>query len=219
MNATKAAPAGVRNHNPSNIMDYAIPWEGLVGHDANNRCIFSTDLAGARAQAVDVLGKWMKGAKTVRAIVSIFAPEHGDHGDNNPVDAYSKFIADRLGKKPNDPIDLSDRTILGRFCDYQAQFENGGVYWEPALFYQAAGMAIAKRKPAKAASVATGSAASLAIVQAVEPIVKQTTDALQPLADALAIAKYALGALALVSGGLALWKVYATYKAKQALAE
>ena len=62
-----------RNNNPGNIRDFNIPWEGLIGTDSDQFCIFNSYEKGKRALKRDLRTKGRRGLTLSQAIY-IYAP-------------------------------------------------------------------------------------------------------------------------------------------------
>jgi len=114
-------PRGIRNNNFGNIKDgaFAKTLEGYKGADEGGFAVFETPEHGAQAMhsLLDVYGR--KGMKTVRDVVSRWAPA----SDGNDVDAYAKFVAN--GGDPDAPIDLSNPEVRAGMAKRMSMFENG----------------------------------------------------------------------------------------------
>lgn len=118
-------PRGIRNNNPFNLKLTGIPWKGKVPAAKNTDGVFEqfdTPLNGIRAGARDIHNDyWIKGKKTIRALISEFAPV-----SENNTSAYMQSVASYLGKGVDQtlvfPADLFKLTkaIIGH--------ENGAAY-------------------------------------------------------------------------------------------
>lgn len=87
------------NHNPCNLRDEGIPWQGLVGADSRGLCIFDTDFHGLRAGARDIFVKWYRdGLRTVADIIGKYAPPQGP--DHNDTAAYIVYVVNYLNNAP-----------------------------------------------------------------------------------------------------------------------
>lgn len=115
-------PRGIRNNNPGNIKDseFARSQPGYVGTDGQFARYESP--AAGRAAMQALLGQYgKKGIDTVQGVVSRWAPTD----DGNDVRAYSDFVAQKMGIKPGDRIDLNDPGTRAKLSSAMAQFENG----------------------------------------------------------------------------------------------
>lgn len=101
--------AGIRNNNPGNLMDFGIPWEGLVGKDEAGRCIFKTMQDGVRAMALDILSDYgKKRLRTPTLLVTEYAPPIVKGKVENDTEAYIKFVAGEMGVGRDDDLDLRE---------------------------------------------------------------------------------------------------------------
>lgn len=115
----RTLPAGVRNNNPGNLMDFGIPWEGLIGRDEKGRARFATPLHGARAMYIDLrTGFQRDGENTVREIITEWAPP-----PRNPTERYIAFVSEWLGVGPDEPLELA--RVAVPLMQAIAHFENG----------------------------------------------------------------------------------------------
>lgn len=119
--APPTAPRGIRNNNIGNIKDgpFAKMQAGYKGADPEGHAIFETPQHGAQAMdsLLDTYGR--KGMKTVRDVVSRWAPA----SDGNDPDAYAKFVAN--GGDPDAPIDLANPDVRKGIANRMAMFEVG----------------------------------------------------------------------------------------------
>ena len=98
-------------NNPLNVRySDANDWVGQIGND-RGFVDFSDDSFSYRAADM-LLGNYgsVKGARTLRDTISIYAPPNENDTDN-----YVNFVSSRLNINPDAPIDLDDpnlRTIL-----------------------------------------------------------------------------------------------------------
>jgi hypothetical protein len=97
-------PRGIRLNNPTLIRLSSIAWQGkIVGSDRDFET-FLTLADGIRAGARNQMTHWRRGAKTVRALVTLQAPA----SDHNPTEAYIAFVAGmlKLGADDYVPLDV-----------------------------------------------------------------------------------------------------------------
>lgn len=114
-----AVPRGIRNNNPGNIKHVVgNDWRGLTGCDNAGFCVFSSMSLGVRAMAIDVLGDWKEGKKSVDALIREYSP------DTN-VDSYIRFVSSRLGIHRHNALDLTDISLARRLIAAMIKFENG----------------------------------------------------------------------------------------------
>jgi len=120
--AGRVLPRGLRNNNPGNIEDGSFTQNlpGYAGSDGRF-AKFETPEAGRNAQSALLDRYGRQGIDTVKGVISRWAPA----SDGNDVDAYSRYVAGRLGIKPGDKIDLADPAMRGRVASAMAEFENG----------------------------------------------------------------------------------------------
>ena len=128
-------PRGIRNNNPLNMRDYGINWRGNIGRDAQGFEVFDTPQNGIRAAGNDLKNKWINGTRTIKEIISIWAPASGQAQSGavymNPTEAYIDFVS----KKSGIP---AEKTLID-FEDYvkvvtaMIQKENGQQPYSNAL--------------------------------------------------------------------------------------
>lgn len=109
---------GVRNKNPMNIvaMSSKNPWRGQIGKDNENHAIFETFEHGLRAGYLTLRRYYEKhGINTLLGITSRFC-----EGDAK---AYAKFIAQNIGVKPDEPINVLD--YMPEIMKSMVRYENG----------------------------------------------------------------------------------------------
>ncbi|MBD1554788.1 structural protein P5 [Pseudomonas typographi] len=125
---------GIRNNNPGNI-DYnpRNSWQGQLGIEVGvsypRFARFDTPENGIRALAKLLLayrgkdgmpGVGGPGIDTVRETINRWAP-----GGENDTEAYIASVANYLGVKPNDPIDVRLPATLRRLVEAIIVHENG----------------------------------------------------------------------------------------------
>lgn len=112
---------GIRNHNPGNLR-HGEKWQGLRQHQTDSDfCQFVAPIWGIRA-LFKVLLTYQKHyqAKTVRQIVSRFAPPH-----ENDTERYVNFVSRQLGGEADDIVNLHDKTTLYILTKAIILMENG----------------------------------------------------------------------------------------------
>ncbi|WP_446905314.1 hypothetical protein [Aeromonas veronii] len=123
---------GLRNNNPGNI-DYhpSNPWQGLDNDKPTDGrfCRFISPEYGIRAMA-RVLKNYTKrdglpgvgapGIDTVQEIINRWAPP-----SENVTCAYVEQVAKALGVKPDDTINLANRTVMRLLVEAIIRHENG----------------------------------------------------------------------------------------------
>lgn len=129
---------GERNHNPLDLEDFGIPWEGLTGRDGPY-CVFIDDLRGIRAAARDLHTKWGKdGLRTFSDIVPKFAPST----DHNDVPAYVEHLTELTGIGADEPLDLDQLSELASVVRAFICHEQGRCIYPGDLILQACAEAI-----------------------------------------------------------------------------
>ncbi len=130
-------PRGIRNHNPGNILDSGIKWDGLTPPGKRTGaqvqegkfCVFNSPWWGIRALAKVLLRYYSHhGLKTVKGMINRYAPEH-----ENPTNNYIDAVANSMGVKPTTQLLLTYYT-LESLCGAIIEFENGSnpYTWEIA---------------------------------------------------------------------------------------
>jgi hypothetical protein len=114
-------PRGLRNNNPGNIEDgkFAQSLPGYVGSDGRFAVFDNLD-AGAHAMQRLLSTYGRKGIDSVEGVINRWAPP-----TENDSGAYAKTVANYLGVKPGDKIDLNDPDILAKLSSAMAGVENG----------------------------------------------------------------------------------------------
>lgn len=67
-------PLGIRNNNPLNMREVGIPWNGKNGENGGFTT-FETPYYGIRAAANDIKNKWLDGKRTIRDLITVWAPD------------------------------------------------------------------------------------------------------------------------------------------------
>ena len=142
-----STPRGIRNNNPGNIR-WGDDWKGLVPQAQRTDkdfCQFYDIKWGIRA-LVKVLLNYRKrpgmpgvgnsGIDTVREIISRWAPPN-----ENNTEAYIQSVAKACGVKPNDAIDLTDKTLMLNMVKAIIQHENGIQPYTDAILLDGIGLA------------------------------------------------------------------------------
>lgn len=120
-------PRGIRNNNPCNIEYKANnKWQGMLEHDPAIEprfCRFESAVYGIRAGAKLLINYQNKyHLNTVRGILTKYAPQI----ENNTA-GYIQRVCDKLGVKPDQPIELTDKA-LALFIRAICGVENGDQY-------------------------------------------------------------------------------------------
>lgn len=120
---------GYRNNNPGNIRWIANAsqrWNGMVSNDGGYG-VFDTPRNGTRALGRQLLKYSERGLRTVRDIVSTWAPSN-----ENDTSAYVKDVAQQLGVSADAALDV--RARLPQLARAIAKHENG--YLDDAYDWQ-----------------------------------------------------------------------------------
>jgi len=94
---------GQRNNNPGNLRSFD-DFQGKTGQGKGGYDIYDTMDNGARALARDLHTKSKRGVKTVRELMTGYAPP----SDNNPTGSYIDYVANDLGVDPDQEIDIAN---------------------------------------------------------------------------------------------------------------
>lgn len=115
-------PRNLRNNNPGNIEDgeFAKSLPGYAGSDGRF-AKFDSPEAGTQAQTRLLASYGARGFNTVAKIIGRWAPA----SDGNDVAAYSQFVANKVGVRPDQPLDLNNPQIAGAVAEAIKQFEGG----------------------------------------------------------------------------------------------
>lgn len=117
---TDGRTRGERNNNPGNL-EYveSIKWNGQTGSDGRY-AVFDTAINGIRAMMIDIhTGFYRDNENTVRKVIREWAP----FVDGNPEEAYTQFVAARMGVGPDTVLNWHTQIIpLTRAI---VEFENG----------------------------------------------------------------------------------------------
>lgn len=215
-------PLGVRCNNPLNLMGSAIPWDGMTGthkNGAGEYVVFKTPVHGLRAAALDLTNDWMKGKKSVRALISEFAPTA--HG--NDVDAYCAAVVRGMASvgvtTDTEDLNLADIDTLVALMWAMARHELGrspAVWYTTEQFREGARLALEKRRlaPVEAKQVGGGAAAGAGVAAALSQVpwegiaagAQEAMAQVQPYVDMFSWGKYVLLALACSAGTALLMK-------------
>lgn len=140
-----AAPTrGERNHNPFDLEHDGTAWQGLAGTDGPF-CVFRDDASGLRAGFLDLHTAWRRGARTVRAIVTRYAPP-----SENDTTAYIAAVVRRMNMSdpslaiaPLTVLDLDDSAQLRALGTAMIAQEQGRVIYADAALDAAVAAALA----------------------------------------------------------------------------
>jgi predicted RNA methylase len=115
-------PRGIRNNNPLNIEAgaFAARTPGFMGSDGRFAQFESPEAGVAAAdRLLSVYGQ--KGINSISGVVNRWAPS----SDGNDTGAYARFVSQKLGIEPDDPIDLFNPGVRRALVGAMAEFENG----------------------------------------------------------------------------------------------
>ena len=131
-NLMKRRPAGLRNRNPLNIMSGDVKWQGEVGHDYKNRCIFADERYGYRA-VFKLLRNYQKlhGINRLDRILQRWAPE----ADGNNTKGYIQRVCKDLNCSPEREFNFFKPSEMDVHCMLvraMAKVELGDE-WEPFI--------------------------------------------------------------------------------------
>ena len=134
-------PRGIRNHNPGNIVQNNIKWEGAREQPFDPKFVeFIAPEWGIRAMMRILQSYYHRhGLDTVQAIINRWAPPH-----ENATDHYAQFVAKSIGVKRYDVLNMFDPKIVMALCRAIILFENGQPKecqkqgWYTAKLYQKA---------------------------------------------------------------------------------
>jgi hypothetical protein len=116
-----------RNNNPGNlIFNEYTRGLGAVGQDNAGFAIFPTLEAGTNALQENLRNYRRKGVtQNVESIIEKWSPGKGQGNTQQGTDNYANFVAQQLGVKPNQPININDPTVMEKLTGSIAKFESG----------------------------------------------------------------------------------------------
>lgn len=137
-------PRGIRNNNPGNLEDTGINWHGIAEPRNDGRFLRFTDpVYGIRAMARNLHTYATKHSiDSVGGIINRWAPSHGRFDGSsyrNNTGAYAAHVADHLGVRATDKIDVIARRP--ELIEAMIQFENGEQPYPMALIKQGVALA------------------------------------------------------------------------------
>lgn len=99
---TLDAPKGIRNNNPTNIIDDGTAWRGRTGSDGRY-LVFDTPVNGLRAGYLNLNAYFTRhGLNTVRGIISRWAPS-----TENNTESYILDVVNRTGYGRDQVLSMS----------------------------------------------------------------------------------------------------------------
>jgi len=146
-------PKGIRLHNPLNLMRTAPrqDWAGAVADSAledGREEQFITDFWGLRAAAIVLVrDEEVHGRFSCEAIFTSFAPPV-----ENDTGAYIRNMADGLGVKPDDHLNLRDPATMLKLLKLATRQEDGEQPYPDELINEAIGAALKSVPPAQPTS-------------------------------------------------------------------
>ena len=119
------APRSVRNNNPGNI-EYSDFARSLGATGSDGRFAIFPDAATGQQAQVELLRRYgAKGVNTVEAVVNRWSPQADPGNAPGSTNNYARFVAQRLGVQPNQPLDMNNPQVLSALASAMAQFEGG----------------------------------------------------------------------------------------------
>ena len=111
---------GIRNNNPTNMVDSGIQWDGMTGVDANGFCVFATLADGITAAKKNLRSYWrLHGINTVDGICRRWSATDQD--------AYVSNVAAWLQVDPQDPLDMEDDGVRTNLVRAMSRQEDGAA--------------------------------------------------------------------------------------------
>ncbi len=116
-----------RNNNPGNlIFNEYTRGLGAVGQDNAGFAIFPTLEAGTNALQENLRNYRRTGVtQNVESIIEKWSPGKGQGNTQQGTDNYINFVAQQLGVKPNQPININDPIVMEKLTGSIAKFESG----------------------------------------------------------------------------------------------
>jgi len=132
-----AAPRGIRNNNPGNLISTKIKWNGKLPKNQNKDRRFEMFIApeyGIRAMIKDLKHDIEKGKNTVPKLISEYAPKF-----ENNTGAYIQTVCKDLKVSQTAKL-LPTKNTLRLLVHSISRVENGGNYISNELFNKAYAM-------------------------------------------------------------------------------
>lgn len=131
-------PRGIRNHNPFNIRQTHVKWDGEVEGPDNEFEEFITADKGLKAGYKLLLVYYLKHhLRTVRTILARFAP-----ASENNLQAYIGHVARLMRVGPDDGLNLQDSNELAQLGEAIILHENGQQPYTTDQLHQAVAAAV-----------------------------------------------------------------------------
>lgn len=115
---------GIRNNNPGNIKISGTAWQGKIAPSSNTDGVF--EQFQSMSDGIRALGKNLvtyfnvHGLNTVRGIIGRWSPP-----SENVTGAYTNYVANAVGVKPDDAINVKDPHTLSLLTEAIMKYENG----------------------------------------------------------------------------------------------
>jgi len=121
-----SAPRNIRNNNPGNIIDskFAKRQPGYAGSD-DGFAVFNNPESGLAAHKTLLTSYANEGRNTIDSIIDKWSPAKAKGNTLEGTRNYKKFVADALGVKETDVLDMSNPEVLEAVSLAMAQFEGG----------------------------------------------------------------------------------------------
>lgn len=204
---------GIRNNNPGNIERNNTRWQGMSENQTDPRFVsFDHPKWGIRAICRILITYQDKrrasdgsDIDSVLEIIERWAPPH-----ENNTDAYSAFVARKLGRAVDDEtVDVYDYATMRSLVLAIIYFENGSQPYDEATVNAGLRLAgidvpskdLSKSRTVKASSIAGFSASAIVAVEQIDAI----KALIEPLVPQMEIAQYLLLGLTLASVALTIW--------------
>lgn len=207
-------PIGIRQHNPGNLRLGKDRWQGALPAEPGDVFVrFQAPQFGIRAMGRTLLTYDKRGANTVRAIITRWAP-----ASENDLAAYIADVAGRMGADPDDYLDVDDYATAKGLVDAIIAHENTNYKYRDQIVadgLRMAGIHDAPKKPlirqgAFVTQAGTAVAGGLSAVSLAAEPVKKAAEGLEPFSGSPIIVQLAT-ALVTIAGILALAGVVGTW--------
>lgn len=119
---------GFRNNNPGNIIRTKTLWQGEIPHSENTDARFKqfqTYRDGVRAIVVNLKAYHKKGYRTIRQIISRWAPP-----SENKTAPYIAHVSKHSGIPPDMPL-MWEKETIRKITEGIIKHENGKLYLNP----------------------------------------------------------------------------------------
>ena len=111
---------GIRNNNPTNMVDSGVQWDGMTGVDANGFCVFARMSDGITAAKKNLRSYWrLHGINTVDGIIRRWSATDQD--------AYVSDVAAWMQVDPQDPLDMEDDGVRTNLVRAMSRQEDGAA--------------------------------------------------------------------------------------------